>query len=105
MSQPLNFNISTISTGSGYNINYSPDISLYRIPNLNKLYKPMVSWTARTSGTLIKPGSIDGAEIPEPRMVCRQKNSNNTWGSCFVAGQYVNPAIITRLFQVGSTKA
>ncbi len=88
MGVPPGFNISTISTGSGYSLNYSPSISLYRLSG--DWYKPMVSWTARTSGTLSKLGSMEGAEIPEPRMVCRQKNSDNTWGSCFVAGQYVN---------------
>ena len=90
MSLPLNFNFDIISTGSGYNINYSPSISLYRIPSLYALYKPMVSWTARSGGELPKSNSGEGTQVPEPRMVCRQQNSGNSWGSCFVAGQNVN---------------
>ncbi len=90
MAAPLNFGDSTISTGSGYNLNYSPSISLYRIESLYPAYRPMVSWTARSGGELHKSNSEAGTSIPEPRMVCRQQNSDNSWGSCFVTGQNVN---------------
>jgi hypothetical protein len=85
---PLNFDISTISIPSGYNQNYSPSINLYRSSYSG--YRPMVSWTAKNIGTLGKKSNTTGAQIPEPRMVCRNQDNLGTWGDFFVAGQSVN---------------